>query len=173
MSPSSRWPSRRPTAPSRSQKFYEPGVGTTPGERLSGGALGYGISRNICSCYRWLARNYQPEDRLFLFGFSRGAYTARSLAGLIRNCGILRNDDADRVDAAYAFYRDRTDRTHPWRSCGPPPAQPSKELILPGHASRIPGIVGARADDRMDHTAGVTSSAPGPLPDARQGPCLP
>jgi uncharacterized protein (DUF2235 family) len=93
--------------------FYEPGVGTTPGEHLSGGALGYGISRNICDCYRFLARTYEPEDRLFLFGFSRGAYTARSLAGLIRNCGILKEADADRVQAAYAFYRDRTSRTHP------------------------------------------------------------
>jgi hypothetical protein len=93
--------------------FYEPGVGTAPGEHISGGALGYGLSRNIRSCYRFLARNYEPGDRLFLFGFSRGAYTARSLAGLIRNCGILLDDDADRVDAAYAFYRDRTSQTHP------------------------------------------------------------
>jgi uncharacterized protein (DUF2235 family) len=93
--------------------FYEPGVGTAPGEHLTGGALGYGISRNICGCYRFLAGNYRPGDRLFLFGFSRGAYTARSLAGLIRNCGILKDDDPSRVDAAYAFYRDRTSRTHP------------------------------------------------------------
>jgi hypothetical protein len=50
---------------------------------------------------------------LFLFGFSRGAYTARSLAGLIRNCGILTHDNEDMVDAAYAFYRDRTSRTKP------------------------------------------------------------
>jgi uncharacterized protein (DUF2235 family) len=94
-------------------RFYEPGVGTAPGEHISGGALGYGLSRNIRSCYRFLARNYEPGDRLFLFGFSRGAYTARSLAGLIRNCGILKLDDADQVDTAYAFYRDRTSQTHP------------------------------------------------------------
>jgi uncharacterized protein (DUF2235 family) len=93
--------------------FYEPGVGTAPGEHLSGGALGVGLSSNIRSCYRFLARTYEPGDRLFLFGFSRGAYTARSLAGFIRNCGILTRDDADGVDAAYAFYRDRTSRTHP------------------------------------------------------------
>jgi uncharacterized protein (DUF2235 family) len=93
--------------------FYEPGVGTTPSERISGGAFGYGLSRNIRNCYRYLAREYRAGDRLFLFGFSRGAYTARSLAGLIRNCGILTSDDVDLVDAAYAFYRDRTDRTQP------------------------------------------------------------
>lgn len=93
--------------------FYEPGVGTTPDERISGGAFGYGLSRNICDGYRFLAERFSPGDQLFLFGFSRGAYTARSLAGLIRNCGILRSDCADRVDQAYAFYRDRTSHTHP------------------------------------------------------------
>lgn len=93
--------------------FYEPGVGTTPDERVVGGAFGYGLSRNICDCYRFLALNFTPGDQLFLFGFSRGAYTARSLAGLIRNCGVLRPDHVDRVDQAYAFYRDRTSHTHP------------------------------------------------------------
>ena len=103
-----------PTAGSEAQlKFYEPGVGTRRGERLTGGALGYGISRNICSGYRFLVRHYQPGDQLFMFGFSRGAYTARSLAGLIRNCGILRRENEGLIDSAYAFYRDRTDRTHP------------------------------------------------------------
>jgi uncharacterized protein (DUF2235 family) len=97
-----------------SQKlFYEAGVGTAPDERISGGAFGYGLSRNIRDCYRFLARAYAPGDAVFLFGFSRGAYTARSLAGLIRNCGILTTDDPEVVDSAYAFYRDRTSRTHP------------------------------------------------------------
>jgi uncharacterized protein (DUF2235 family) len=93
--------------------FYEPGVGTSPDERVLGGAFGYGLSRNIRNCYRFLAENYQPKDRLFLFGFSRGAYTARSLAGLIRNCGILKGENIDQVDEAFAFYRDRTSHTHP------------------------------------------------------------
>jgi uncharacterized protein (DUF2235 family) len=97
----------------RQQLFYEPGVGTAPRERLAGGAFGYGLSRNIRNCYRFLARAYAPGDAVFLFGFSRGAYTARSLAGLIRNCGILTADDPDVVNSAYAFYRDRTSLTHP------------------------------------------------------------
>ena len=95
------------------QMFYEPGVGTAPRERIAGGAFGYGLSRNIRNCYRFLARAYTPGDAVFLFGFSRGAYTARSLAGLIRNCGILGTDDPAVVDSAYAFYRDRTSRSHP------------------------------------------------------------
>lgn len=92
---------------------YEAGVGTTPDERVLGGAFGYGLSHNIRSCYRFLAMNYEKGDQLFLFGFSRGAYTARSLAGLIRNCGILREENVGQVDEAFAFYRDRTSQTHP------------------------------------------------------------
>lgn len=93
--------------------FYEPGVGTSPDERVMGGAFGYGLSRNIRSAYSFLAQSYRDGDELFLFGFSRGAYTARSLAGLIRNCGILRAEHADKVDVAYGFYRDSSSRTHP------------------------------------------------------------
>jgi uncharacterized protein (DUF2235 family) len=93
--------------------FYEPGVGTSPDERIVGGAFGVGLSRNICNAYRFLADTYQDADKLFLFGFSRGAYTARSLAGLIHNCGILRSSHRDLVDQAFAFYRDRTSQTHP------------------------------------------------------------
>ncbi|MFL5862286.1 MAG: DUF2235 domain-containing protein [Solirubrobacteraceae bacterium] len=93
--------------------YYEAGVGTTPDDRVLGGVFGYGLSRNIRNCYRFLALNYEKGDQLFLFGFSRGAYTARSLAGLIRNCGILKAENADQVDDAFGFYRDRTSQTHP------------------------------------------------------------
>jgi Uncharacterized alpha/beta hydrolase domain (DUF2235) len=92
---------------------YEKGVGTSARERLIGGGFGYGLSRNIRNGYRFLAEYYDPGDRVYLFGFSRGAYTARSLAGLIHNCGILRKECVGQVDAAFAFYRDRTNQTHP------------------------------------------------------------
>jgi len=101
------------TAASGQLLFYEPGVGTTPDERLLGGAFGYGLSANVRNCYRFLAETYAPGDEIFLFGFSRGAYTARSVAGLVRKCGILRAENVDQVDAAFAFYRDRTSQTHP------------------------------------------------------------
>jgi len=55
--------------------------------------------------------NFEPDDELFFFGFSRGAYTARSTVGFVRNAGILRLENADRIDEAYALYRDRA--THP------------------------------------------------------------
>jgi uncharacterized protein (DUF2235 family) len=90
---------------------YRRGVGTTRWERLRGGAFGFGLSRAVKDGYRFLVENFEPDDELFLFGFSRGAYTARSTAGLVRNAGILRREHADRIDEAYALYRDRT--THP------------------------------------------------------------
>jgi uncharacterized protein (DUF2235 family) len=86
---------------------YQPGVGTRPGERLGGGALGIGLSRNVQEVYRFIVENYEPGDELFFFGFSRGAYTARSTVGLVRNCGVLRREHAGRLKAAYALYRSR------------------------------------------------------------------
>lgn len=71
--------------------YYHPGVGTNGGlmDKVFGGGIGAGLSRNIMSAYRWLCQNYVNGDRIFLFGFSRGAYTARSLGGFITRCGLL------------------------------------------------------------------------------------
>lgn len=91
---------------------YIPGVGVKRGlTHLLGGAFGYGLSDHVLHGYRWLCEAWQPGDEIYLFGFSRGAYTARSLGGLIRKCGLLRRDARDgvaRVDIhrAYDFYRD-------------------------------------------------------------------
>lgn len=87
--------------------LYDRGVGTHSLDRLSGGIFGYGLSDNIRQGYGWLAANYQADDELFFFGFSRGAYTARSLVGLIRKCGVLRNADQNLVRQAYDLYRDK------------------------------------------------------------------
>jgi len=93
--------------------FYQRGVGTEAGERIRGGLFGFGLSRNVKETYRFLVQNFEPDDEVFLFGFSRGAYTARSTAGFIRNCGILRPEYSDRIDEAYRLYRSRNDQTHP------------------------------------------------------------
>src|SRR4051812_39519813 len=92
---------------------YEPGVGTRRFERIRGGAFGVGLSRNVRSCYRFLVDSYEPGDELYFFGFSRGAFTARSTAGFVRNCGILRREERGRVDEAYALYRARGDARKP------------------------------------------------------------
>jgi uncharacterized protein (DUF2235 family) len=84
---------------------YQAGVGTRRMEHLLGGGLGAGLSRNVKECYRFVVENYAPGDELYFFGFSRGAFTARSTVGLVRNAGILRPEHRERVEQAYALYR--------------------------------------------------------------------
>jgi uncharacterized protein (DUF2235 family) len=76
--------------------FYDDGVGTESFKplKLLGGAFGYGLERNVRQLYTELARVYDPGDRIFLFGFSRGAFTVRTLAGIIGQVGIV-----DRISA--------------------------------------------------------------------------
>jgi uncharacterized protein (DUF2235 family) len=93
--------------------LYHRGVGTGRFDRIRGGGFGWGLSRNVRDCYRFVVENFDPGDELFLFGFSRGAYTARSTVGLIRNAGILRREHVDRVGEAYSLYRGRGDERHP------------------------------------------------------------
>jgi uncharacterized protein (DUF2235 family) len=57
-------------------------------QKLLGSVRGAGIKRNIADCYEFVINHYRPGDRIFLFGFSRGAYTIRSLANLLMLCGI-------------------------------------------------------------------------------------
>lgn len=100
--------------------YYDEGVGTATGvsrtsdrlEAILGGAFGAGLDRKIEQAYRFIVLNYkEPDDEIFIFGFSRGAYTARSLCGLIRKCGILRPEHLQRVPEAMALYRNR--KIHP------------------------------------------------------------
>ncbi|MFP5344615.1 MAG: DUF2235 domain-containing protein [Gammaproteobacteria bacterium] len=93
--------------------FYDKGVGTHWWDRVRGGAFGAGLSENIEDAYRFLVENYEPDDEIYLFGFSRGAYTARSTAGLMRNCGLLKKEHADKFQQAYALYRRRDDQSNP------------------------------------------------------------
>lgn len=74
--------------------FYEEGVGTRVWEALPGGMYGYGLDKRILACYRFLRKRFadsdweREENKVFLFGFSRGAYTVRRLAGLLAHSGI-------------------------------------------------------------------------------------
>ncbi|STX55670.1 Uncharacterized conserved protein [Legionella beliardensis] len=95
--------------------FYEPGVGTRGNwfKRAIDAATGSGLSENMLNAYRYLIHNYEPGDELFFFGFSRGAFTVRTLAGMIRNCGILRHNAMDKINKAFELYRSRTKDSHP------------------------------------------------------------
>jgi uncharacterized protein (DUF2235 family) len=102
--------SRRDSAGVRQYVYYHSGVGTSRRERPTGGAFGVGLRRNEFDAYHFLIDNYESGDEPYFLGFSRGAFTARSLAGLVRNCGVLRRDNAGRIDQAWALYRSSADK---------------------------------------------------------------
>ncbi len=99
------------------QLIYIPGLGTDSGastisrtiDKFGGGAFGWGLDAKIQTAYRALAFAYEPGDDIFIFGFSRGAYTARSLAGLIRSSGIPARNRINMVGDAMEHYRSRPD----------------------------------------------------------------
>ncbi|HWO03011.1 MAG TPA: DUF2235 domain-containing protein [Blastocatellia bacterium] len=91
-------------------KWYDEGVGTHWFDRFAGGATGMGLDLNILEGYKFLAENYEDGDEVYVIGFSRGAYTARSLVGMVRNCGLIKKRHLDfRIGMAYGIYRTRDD----------------------------------------------------------------
>lgn len=105
---------RFPPGPDQQVTIYHDGVGTENLKwlRLLSGAFGWGLSRNVKQLYAELARVYSPGDRIFLFGFSRGAFTVRTLTGLITTCGILdvnaygtNSSFTNNIRTAYSEYR--------------------------------------------------------------------
>ncbi len=98
--------------------YYDEGVGNSGFRPLAvlGGVFGYGLKRNVLDLYGFLCRNYRAGDRIYLFGFSRGAFTARVLAGLIARQGLVpyrsEGDLAHQVRSAYRAYSGF--RARPW-----------------------------------------------------------
>jgi uncharacterized protein (DUF2235 family) len=86
--------------------FYDEGIGTES-QKVLGGAMGLGIDKNIEDGYRFLSLNYVENDEIYLFGFSRGAYTVRSLAGMIYCSGLLNRRNVTKAHEAYELYRNR------------------------------------------------------------------
>lgn len=93
--------------------FYDPGVGTGGWEynESTGGfkaksdlATGHGLQKNVEDAYQFLMKRYEPGDQVYLFGFSRGAFTARSLAGMLYKVGLLGPDDGNQVEYAGKLY---------------------------------------------------------------------
>lgn len=90
--------------------FYDSGVGTQGAiDKVMGGGLGEGIDINIKELYTFLALNYDDGDEIYLFGFSRGSYTVRSLAGFMFEAGLVRRNHIRHVHDAYELYRDNED----------------------------------------------------------------
>lgn len=99
--------------PAKQIAFYDPGLGSadvpSPGllqivtivRKYLSAAFGTGFMRNVVDCYEYILKVYEPGDRIFLFGFSRGAYTARSVAGVINLCGVpIQNDNGNPIPRA-------------------------------------------------------------------------
>lgn len=86
--------------------FYDQGVGTEGRfDKYLGGAFGKGVSKNVLDGYRYLVHNYQEGDDIFLFGFSRGGYTARAIAGMVACIGLLQKHELGQLSKAYSYYR--------------------------------------------------------------------
>lgn len=92
--------------------FYDWGLGSYH-DSMGAGAAGRGIHKNILDGYRYIVQNYARNDKIYLFGFSRGAYTVRALCGLINNCGILKRTDAKLISAAWKIYKNPRKKNYP------------------------------------------------------------
>lgn len=92
--------------------FYDWGLGSYHSS-ISAGVAGKGIHKNILDGYRYIVQNYSANDKIYLFGFSRGAYTVRALCGLINNCGILKRGDAKLIEKAWRIYKSADKKNHP------------------------------------------------------------
>ena len=93
----------------RQHLYYDTGVGTGGRlDKIKGGMFGTGLSKNVLEAYKALAVHYEEGDHIYLFGFSRGAYTARSIGGLIGRCGILNvlaEEREAKAKEAFEIYR--------------------------------------------------------------------
>ena len=86
---------------------YDEGVGTSDLEQVRGGMFGYGLMGNVREAFRFLIFNYDPGDEIYVFGFSRGAFSARTFIGFIRHVGPLHRLHAGRIDEALKLYEER------------------------------------------------------------------
>jgi uncharacterized protein (DUF2235 family) len=124
--------------------FYHKGVGTGKLlDKLIGGALGKGLSDNVQAAYQWLVENYDDGDEIYIFGFSRGAYTARSVSGVIINCGLLGRNAPLTVSQIYERYRQGKAATPLYRLIFQqqqpnPPALSAADQALMNNSRRVP-----------------------------------
>jgi hypothetical protein len=104
------------TEPARQVAYYDNGVGTSSFKLFAilGGVFGFGLMRNVVDIYSFCCRNYNPGDRIYGFGFSRGAFTIRIVAGLIAYVGLIKysGDESDLTAQAHAAYRQYRRRFH-------------------------------------------------------------
>src|SRR5882757_9938529 len=126
------WRLRALTAPVgadnvRQAIYYNAGLGTQVGSKVRGGMFGLGIDDILLESYRWRVENYNDGDELYIFGFSRGSYTARSLSGFIGRCGVLLPGGPLSIRQLYDRYRLGLTVPSIERLLNHPPKNPSLE----------------------------------------------
>jgi uncharacterized protein (DUF2235 family) len=154
---------------SRQVSFYQPGVGTfsspaawTPVSRdlskMLGLAFGVGLRQNLGSAYAYLMNTYEPGDEIYVFGFSRGTYTARALTGMLAVFGLFRSGCENLIPYAIsAMSTGDPDRAPRTGEAAATPDMPSSAMNPPtpatrdGRASRSPATAGGRAVRADDH----------------------
>lgn len=93
--------------------YYDEGVGTGKYDEIAGGVFGIGLTKNLADAYRHLIFNHTPGDAIYIFGFSRGAFTARSFAGLLATFGIVDRSKAGRANEVVKLYRRMNSKSAP------------------------------------------------------------
>jgi uncharacterized protein (DUF2235 family) len=122
--------------------YYDEGVGTTGvADRVRGGLAGTGLALKVRQAYRFLARNFRPGDEIMIFGFSRGAFTARSLCGYLHAVGLLREEacTAENERRAWVYYHADTNNrmSGEWMYFNKPVGCPSKALVYDPATVRV------------------------------------
>lgn len=114
--------------------YYQSGVGTDSGEYIRGGMAGFGVAQNVRAAYAFLAHNYISGDEIYFFGFSRGAFTARLIAGLVTSLGVLTKRGMDSFPKVYEEYRELLNQKNPGEK-------------------EIPSLAGLRRNDEIHESA--------------------
>ncbi|TWU72260.1 hypothetical protein ED733_001839 [Metarhizium rileyi] len=135
--------------------YYQSGVGTgslTYVDKARQGAFGASLAENVCEAYNYLANNWGPGDEIFIFGFSRGAYTARSLAGVICQVGLLTPLLMDNFYEIYGAYKNRGNQAFDETTWANDP-------LVPGELGTVPPPDGSAGDScygtRLEHLGRV------------------
>ncbi len=160
-----------PQAPDGTEQrvHYDRGVGTGDFiDKLFGGAFGIGLSHNVREAYEFLTLNHAPGDEVYLFGFSRGAYTVRRVVGMLRKAGLLpwipgkeARDKA--IKEAYAMYERRESRAQ-----GGADSQEARRFRESRRAQRIPiRLLGVWDTVGAHGIAGVLGALTTPFSKAR------
>ena len=161
--------------------FYDPGVGNPGelpgatvwdsinryGERLAGLAFGRGVYENMAECYQFLMSSYQPGDEIYVFGFSRGAFTARSVAGRVNMFGILQPHMVSMVPSLlHVYFSDRGSRGDSARRIARQATQLFADPFGPGAvAADENGDVGTQAQAQRGQCILVQTGVPEPVQD--------